>query len=38
MNIKLSFQSIFMLWFGAAVSMAEIMTGALYAPMGLTYF
>ncbi|MCL6557686.1 MAG: putative hydroxymethylpyrimidine transporter CytX [Firmicutes bacterium] len=24
----------FLLWFGAAVSMAEIMTGALYAPMG----
>lgn len=24
----------FLLWFGAAVSMAEVMTGALYAPMG----
>ncbi|MCR4430362.1 MAG: putative hydroxymethylpyrimidine transporter CytX [Tepidanaerobacteraceae bacterium] len=34
MNIKLSFQSMFLLWFGAAVSMAEVMTGALYAPLG----
>uniref|UniRef100_UPI000479FDCF putative hydroxymethylpyrimidine transporter CytX n=1 Tax=Caldanaerobius polysaccharolyticus TaxID=44256 RepID=UPI000479FDCF len=33
-NIKLSNRSMFLLWFGAAISMAEIMTGALYAPMG----
>ncbi|SHE99915.1 putative hydroxymethylpyrimidine transporter CytX [Caldanaerobius fijiensis DSM 17918] len=34
MNVKISNRSMFLLWFGAAVSMAEIMTGALYAPMG----
>lgn len=28
--------SMFALWFGAAVSLAEIMTGALLAPLGLT--
>uniref|UniRef100_UPI0009353F25 putative hydroxymethylpyrimidine transporter CytX n=1 Tax=Caldanaerobius fijiensis TaxID=456330 RepID=UPI0009353F25 len=33
-NVKISNRSMFLLWFGAAVSMAEIMTGALYAPMG----
>jgi len=31
---KITSRSMFMLWVGAAVSMAEIMTGALYAPMG----
>lgn len=34
MNVKISNRSMFLLWFGAAVSMAEIMTGTLYAPMG----
>jgi len=33
-NIKLSNRSMFLLWFGAAISMAEIMTGTFYAPMG----
>lgn len=32
---KISFFSMFALWFGAAVSLAEIMTGSLLAPLGL---
>jgi putative hydroxymethylpyrimidine transporter CytX len=31
---KLSNRTLFLLWFGAGISMAEIMTGSLYAPMG----
>lgn len=33
--MKVSSQSQFVLWFGAAVSIAEILTGALVAPLGL---
>ena len=34
-NQKVSTFSQILLWFGAAVSIAEIMTGALLAPLGL---
>lgn len=34
MKGRIGNRSMFLLWFGAAISMAEIMTGALYAPMG----
>ncbi|MDI6601561.1 MAG: putative hydroxymethylpyrimidine transporter CytX [Thermoanaerobacteraceae bacterium] len=37
MKTRLTSRSMFLLWFGAAISMAEIMTGALYTPMGFKY-
>lgn len=36
MDTKISNLSQFLLWFGAAVSIAEILTGAIIAPLGLT--
>lgn len=36
MKTKISGFSLFTLWFGAAVSLAEIMTGSLIAPLGLS--
>lgn len=36
MDTKTSNLSQFLLWFGAAVSIAEILTGAIIAPLGLT--
>lgn len=36
MDTKTSNFSQFLLWFGAAVSIAEILTGAIIAPLGLT--
>lgn len=36
MKNQISGLSLFTLWFGAAVSLAEIMTGSLIAPLGLT--